>query len=287
MLGDCHIHAVLDGADFRVSIARHSGEQGPNEAVIRAMLAAYRDAGVTYLRDGGDRWGACLLARDLAPEYGIEYAAPGAPLFMRGSYGSFIGLAYDDLASYRELVAAQKAAGANFIKLMLSGIMDFKQYGRITGLVLEPGFIRDLIAIAHDAGMPVMAHVNGARSIQAAVEAGVDSVEHGYYSDAESRACLAESDTVWVPTLAPVRNLIGLGIGDDAVLEHIVADHFAALREVHERGGIIAAGDDAGAHAVPHGPGILGEYEHLRDVFGDDADGICARGLERIRAKRA
>ena len=78
MQADHHIHIILDGADWRAAIAAHRG--GPNEAVIRQRLQAYQAAGVTYLRDGGDRWGVCLLAAQLAPEYGIRYAAPGAPI---------------------------------------------------------------------------------------------------------------------------------------------------------------------------------------------------------------
>ena len=60
MQADHHIHIILDGADWRAAIAAHRG--GPNEAVIRQRLQAYQAAGVTYLRDGGDRWGVCLLA---------------------------------------------------------------------------------------------------------------------------------------------------------------------------------------------------------------------------------
>ena len=66
MQADHHIHIILDGADWRTAIAAHRG--GPNEAVIRQRLQAYQAAGVTYLRDGGDRWGVCLLAAQLAPE---------------------------------------------------------------------------------------------------------------------------------------------------------------------------------------------------------------------------
>ena len=102
MKADCHIHAVLDGVQWREAIARH--HEKPDEAYIRRMLETYRQQGYTYLRDGGDRWGAGVLARSLAPEYGITYRTPGAPLCARGHYGSFIGTAYGDLKEYRALV---------------------------------------------------------------------------------------------------------------------------------------------------------------------------------------
>ena len=104
MLGNCHMHAVLDGVFYKDAIAAHSGPDGPNERIVREMLSAYRDIGVGYLRDGGDRWGACLLAKRLAPEYGIEYAAPSFPIHKNGLYGGFIGRGYDDLGGFKALV---------------------------------------------------------------------------------------------------------------------------------------------------------------------------------------
>ncbi|MBQ4369810.1 MAG: Xaa-Pro dipeptidase, partial [Oscillospiraceae bacterium] len=71
MLAECHAHAALDGVDWRSALARH--KPAPNAAFIREILAAYRDAGVGYVRDGGDACGAAELAAMLAPEYGIEY----------------------------------------------------------------------------------------------------------------------------------------------------------------------------------------------------------------------
>ena len=89
MRADCHIHMVLDGAHWKSAIARHL--QSPNISWIRQTLRHYRSQGFTYLRDGGDRWGAGKLARELAPEYGIAYRTPLAPLCKAGRYGGFIG----------------------------------------------------------------------------------------------------------------------------------------------------------------------------------------------------
>ena len=68
---DCHIHMVLDGADWKRAIARHSG--GVDEVWVCRVLETYRKLGFTYLRDGGDRWGVGAKARSLAGEYGITY----------------------------------------------------------------------------------------------------------------------------------------------------------------------------------------------------------------------
>ena len=164
---DCHIHMVLDGVNWRESIARHKA--APQEALIRKTLAQYQALGYTYLRDGGDRWGAGALAAKLAPEYGIRYRTPCFPIYKTGHYGSFIGRGFSTPAEYRALVRAAKAAGAHFIKIMISGLMDFEHYGVLTDEPLAPGEIADMIAGAHDEGFSVMAHANGDSAVRAAL----------------------------------------------------------------------------------------------------------------------
>ena len=248
MRSDCHMHMILDGLEWRSAIARH--KQQPDVAFIRKVLAVYRDLGVTYLRDGGDRWGAGAMARQLAPEYGITYRTPLAPLCMEGHYGAFIGRTYKNLREYAALVAEQKAQGADFIKIMISGLMDFDRFGVLTEEGLPPAVIQELIHIAHEEGMAVMAHANGARTVEAAAAAGVDSVEHGAYLDEDALAAMTEAGTVWVPTLSTVGNLRGKGRFRE---EAVCAILESALENLHNYKGLVAPGTDAGAWAVPHG----------------------------------
>ena len=183
MLGDCHIHLALDGYDYKAALGRH--REAVDDEPIHAALARYRELGVTFLRDGGDKFGVSRRARELAPQYGIDYRSPIFPIHRKGRYGGFIGRGYDNLTEYRQLVAEAKAQGADFIKLMLSGIMDFSHFGVISDEPLPPSEVHDLVAIAHDAGFPVMAHVNGADRMAAALDAGIDSLEHGGYANDE------------------------------------------------------------------------------------------------------
>ena len=177
MYCDCHIHMVLDGRDWKASIQAH--REKPDDAILRANLQRYQAAGFTYLREGGDRWGVGARARELAPEYGIRLVTPLSPLCMAGHYGGFIGTKFESPQQYAALVENQRKHGADFIKIMISGLMDFDRFGVLTEPGLEPGLIRELVHIAHEEGFAVMAHANGARVVQAAAEAGVDSVEHG------------------------------------------------------------------------------------------------------------
>lgn len=248
MKADCHMHMILDGDYWRDAIRRH--EQGPDIPFIHRMLKIWKEKGYTYLRDGGDRWGAGEMARRIAPEYGIIYRTPLAPLCKAGHYGAFIGRTYETLKAYHALVEEQKQLGADFIKIMISGLMDFDHYGVLTEEGLEPKWIRELIHIAHEEGMAVMAHANGARTVEAAAAAGVDSVEHGAYLDTDALAAMEESGTVWVPTLSTIGNLLGRGRFPDREVQPILE---SALSNLQQYKGLVASGTDAGAWAVPHG----------------------------------
>lgn len=281
MFADLHIHMLLSGSDWRAAIAGHQPQ--PDDALIRRRLAAYQAAGITYLRDGGDRFGVCLRARELAPEYSVTYRTPAFPIYKKGHYGSFIGRGWSDFAEYRALLAEAKAAGADFIKLMVSGLMDFSVYGRLTEEPLTDEEMRDLIAAAHDMGFAVMAHCNGAEAVKNAVLAGVDSIEHGAYLDDDACHALAESHTVWVPTLSTIGNLIGSGRFPDEVVKRILHSAQENVRKAADLGGHIGLGCDAGAFRVPHVEGTLSEEKWLRETLGNRTDAVLTAAEERVK----
>jgi imidazolonepropionase-like amidohydrolase len=272
---------VLDGIEWRSAIARH--KNGPDVEFIRSTLSKYRELGYTYLRDGGDRWGVGAKARELAVEYGIRYRTPLAPLCKAGHYGRFIGETYENLREYAALVKKTRKSGGDFIKIMISGLMDFDRAVVLTEEGLPAHEIRELVRIAHEEGFAVMAHCNGADTIRAAAEAGVDSVEHGAYADAEALAAMVENKTVWVPTLSTVGNLRDKGrFAEDAVAA-IFADTSEKLRLFASMGGAIACGSDAGAWSVPHDADT--EENLLFSVLGEGGKVVLERGTAVIREK--
>ncbi|MBO5317333.1 MAG: amidohydrolase family protein [Oscillospiraceae bacterium] len=248
MKADCHIHMVLDGVQWRESIAR-----GINDDWIRRQLAAYQTLGYTWLRDGGDRWGVGARARQLAPEYGITYRTPLSPLCRKGHYGGFIGTGYEDLTQYARLVVQAREHGADFIKIMISGLMDFDRFGVLTQPGLPEDEIQQLVHIAHEEGMSVMAHCNGARTAQTAASAGVDSIEHGAYLDEDALQAMVQAHVVWVPTLSTIGNLLGKGRFQEDAVRKILDCAMENVAGFYEMGGLVAPGSDAGAWAVPHG----------------------------------
>ena len=281
MPGDCHIHMVLDGIDYRKAMGTH--RERVQDGWIRATLQSYADAGATYLRDGGDALGAAKRAAQLAPEYGMEYRTPLFPICRKGRYGGFIGRTFSDFAEYRALVDEVARGGGDFVKIMISGLMDFDHFGVITSTPLDRQEIADMIAYAHDSGMAVMAHANGAQTIRDALDGGVDSVEHGAYMDAECVSQLAESGAVWTPTLVTIANLIGCGRYPDEVLRPLLELQMRNVRDCAAQGGIVASGSDAGAYRVYHVKGMLEESALLAGAGVTEAAQQSA--MERIRSR--
>lgn len=278
---DCHIHMVLDGEYWRSAIARHA--LGPDVPWIRNVLEQYQKAGFTWLRDCGDRWGVGEKARQLATEYGITYRTPLASLYKKGHYGGIIGLPFENEREFLALVRENRAQGADFIKIMISGLMDFDRFGVLTEEGLEPEEIRKLIHIVHEEGMAVAVHGNGTRNVLAAAEAGVDSVEHGAYLNGETLQAMKEAGTVWVPTVSTIGNLRGKGRFDDAAVERILESALENIQTFAAIGGLIAPGTDAGAWQVPHSIGS--EFALLRQALGASTDAVLSKGIETIRQK--
>ena len=264
---ECHAHIFMDGVDYKKAAAAH--ENGPREDLIREHLAAYQKAGISYVRDGGDPYGAGVLARSLAPEYGITYRTPVFAIHRAGRYGKIVGRAFSDGKEYCALVREVRRAGGDFIKIMISGIMVYEQFGQMSEEPLAPEEIRELIHIAHEEGMAVMAHVNGADAVRAAALAGADSIEHGNYIDRDCIDAMKEKGTVWVPTLVTTGNLLGCGRYPQEELEKIFDSARANVSCAWEKGVLLAAGSDAGAYRVLHGQGLVDEYQIFCDLFGE------------------
>ena len=281
MKADCHIHMVLDGVDWKAAIARHTGS--PDLWYIQSILSQYKTLGITYLRDGGDRWGVGAAARAIAHAYGITYKTPLAPLCKAGHYGSFIGEVWHDLKEYASLVRSIRISGGDFIKLMISGLMDFDRFGVLTSEALLPDEIRELVHIAHEEGFSVMAHCNGARTAEAAATAGVDSIEHGAYLDNEALCAMKEAGVVWVPTLSTIGNLRGTGRFSETAVCAILESAQQNVAQFAALGGLIAPGTDAGAWSVPHGAQT--EYSLLRQVLGTETDRVLGCGIRVIQRK--
>ena len=268
MFGECHAHIIMDGVNYRRAVDMH--KNGPDDQIIKAHLKAYQDKGITFVRDGGDALGVSLRAKEIAPEYGIDYRTPVFAIHKEGHYGSIVGKSFATMREFHDRVLEAKKAGADFIKIMTTGIMDFNAHGAVTGTPLDAAEVKEMVHIAHEEGMNVMSHTNGDYGVQAAVEAGVDSLEHGNYMNEDSLAMLAQSHTVWVPTLVTVRNLMGDGRYEDEVLWPIIESAKENVRKAFQLGIKVAPGSDAGAYRVLHGQGIQDEMDSFVEFLEEE-----------------
>ena len=193
--------------------------------------------------------------------------SPGAAIHHKGRYGSFMGGALEDYASLADCVAARIAAGADRIKLIPTGIINFKLGAVTTEPQMTTDELRQLVVAANVAGRQTFAHASGDAGIERVIESGVDSVEHGFFVRDDQLARMRDRRTAWVPTFAPVQRQVDEAklYGWDATivgnLQRILDNHAASLVKAHALGVLIVAGSDAGSVGVAHGTGFYYELE--------------------------
>lgn len=263
---DCHLHFALNARNLQEAIASWSN-LAENRRRVEDYLAALAAMGIVAVRDGGDAAGIGLLAKEMAATTipAPRVFASGYAIYKKGRYGSFLG---PGVASVEEaLQRVRELAGkVDQIKVVQSGLVSFKKFGEVGPPQFTLKELQAIVDEAHSLGLKVMAHASGAEAVDIAVRAGVDSIEHGYFVMPATLELMAKKGTWWVPTLAPLANLLpddkplyeGASRG---VIARTVADQQAKIRLARELGVPMAVGTDAGAVAVPHG---LSYYDELR-----------------------
>jgi imidazolonepropionase-like amidohydrolase len=270
MFGECHAHIIMDGVNYKKAVGIHA--EGVREDAIRSHFEEYRKRGITFVRDGGDSYGVSGRAKMLAGEYGIDYRSPIFAIHKQGRYGGIVGRAFADMQEYHKLVLEARSQGADFIKIMTTGIMDFARDGAITGEHLAESEVKEMVHIAHEEGFAVMSHTNGADPVRIALEAGVDSLEHGNFMDEDAIRMLSQSHTVWVPTVVTVKNLKGCGRFPEDSIQKIWERASQNLILAYRYGAKVALGSDAGAYRVFHGQGLVDEFQAFREVLGEERE---------------
>jgi imidazolonepropionase-like amidohydrolase len=97
-------------------------------------------------------------------------------------------------------VREHKRRGADLIKIMPSGgIASTGDNPRLQLMTDEE--MKAIVDTAHALGLKVAAHIYPAETIESAVRAGVDSVEHGSFATAKTFALMKAHGTYLVPTL--------------------------------------------------------------------------------------
>lgn len=192
--------------------------RGAVDAAVRSTVYARRtlDAGFTTIRNLGAEGGA-----DVALKRAInEGVLPGpriwtarSTLSITGGHGDQGGLRHDltaaptfadgivdSPAEAAKAVRYQHKYGADLIKFTATGgVLSINDSGDAQQFSDEE--MRTIVETAHLLGLKVAAHAHGKRGMEAAIRAGVDSIEHGTYLDDETIALFRKHDTYYVPTV--------------------------------------------------------------------------------------
>jgi imidazolonepropionase-like amidohydrolase len=275
---EAHAHLFLAGSELDRAHRSAAARQPADVclAAARTRLGRLARLGVVAVRDAGDRLGVGLalarLSRGAARPLMPDVESPGAAIHRRGRYGGFMAEPLEDHPSPRACVDARVREGADRIKLIATGVVDFAR-GGVTGapqLTVEE--ISALVAAATEYGKPTFAHASGAEGIGRVIAGGIGSVEHGFFMGTDDLGRMRDRQIAWTPTVAPVRaqlqhaDRLGLDEATVSNLRRILEAHARQITRGHDLGVAIVAGSDAGAAGVPHGDGLLDELELLEEA---------------------
>ena len=211
---DCHVHILSELS------AKSRLEQVENEEPYVALKgAAYAlrtlRAGFTTVRDLGERSSAIFALKKAINEgliAGPRLVVAGSTLSPTGGHAQTYGYreeinmlfastgTCDGVDECRKAVRRQASRGADVIKLVATGGV----LSNIAAGVDQQFTDEELSAIvktAHNLGKRVAAHAHGAGGLNAALRAGVDSIEHGSYVDDNSIALFRKTGSYLVPTV--------------------------------------------------------------------------------------
>lgn len=269
-LVEAHCHLFLDGGEL--DFARRSRYlDAPFDAMCetaRCNLTRTLGHGITLVRDAGDRYGINHAMR--AESKTVQVRSAGIALRRPGRYGSFMAREVATLDDARATIR-EFAGTADDLKIIQTGIIDFES-GTVKG---RPQFDREeltaIVRCAHDAGLRTFAHCSGTEGIEVAVQAGVDSIEHGFFMTEPILRRMADQGTAWVPTFSPVDfqwrrpEFAGWSPATVASLRGILDGHAQHVALAAQLGVNLVAGSDAGSPGVEHGGGLIAELFHFLD----------------------
>jgi len=267
---DAHDHLASHG----YALATRWGLDEPaSTAHLRTarVLADTLAMGYTTVRDAGGLDAGFKLAveQGLIPGprlvLGLQIISPTGGIGDRvspsghGCCGAYDPLLPDSVANgpdaVRDVVRRLVRAGADVIKTATTGGASSRPGHGPLDAAFSPVEMEALVTESHALGRRVMCHALGGPGLLTALEADVDSVEHGCYLDEDPTLLnrMAVQGTFFVPTLTVYvyhRESPAPHVRERARALH--AHHVASVQRALERGVPIAAGTDAGGHGHPH-----------------------------------
>ncbi len=206
---------------------------------------------------------------------GPRILSAGKLVCMTGGHGWFIGHESDGPDEIRKSVRQNLKRGADCIKVIATGGV-LSPGVEVGASQLDPDELEMAVREAHKADRRVAAHAIGNQGIKNALRAGVDTIEHGCYLDAEAIALFKKHGATYVPTLCAPHFLMA---NLDVVPPHVVRKtkqvydaHRESFRLALRKGVTIAAGTDAGTPFNYH------------DAFATELELMTGLGMSREAA---
>lgn len=258
-----------------------------NEPVERTLLRAANGAGVllragiTTARDVGSRAGVAIdvaAAQRDGDLIGARLLASGRGITPPGGHGMTMSVQAQGAEEVADAVRSEHARGADLIKLFpTGGVLGAGTHGFEVVMTLDEMWAA--VQTAHELDIHVAAHVHGPEGIDLALEAGVDTIEHGTGATREQCERMLEDRVALVPTLAPILALRqrALDLPRDLVkrIEEVEELQAESVRTAIEVGVRVLPGTDAGTPFNPPG-GLVQEMELLVDLGMSHSDVITA-----------
>ncbi len=263
---DCHVHLVLDGIHGFKSL------NGPvPHHLISSHLEKMFRAGVLAVRDGGDRynsaWDYAAQSWKIGHQHLPHIVTTGKAIFRRGHYGLKLGdVGIHHHHQAMEQILRLKKIGINQLKVVLSGLVNLDEPGTVGPVQFSAEELKYIVQAAKKQELQVMVHASSDKAVQIAIEAGVHTVEHGYYISDESLERMAEKKIAWVPTVAPMAALSdslrrsGQTSRADTARQ-AVEQQLEMIFRAHTHGVTLGIGTDAGS------PGVSWENGYAQELM--------------------
>lgn len=215
-LTDLHVH--LDGQSGPGAYLNRFTE-GPADLAYTAQNYGMKTllAGFTTVRNPGDSFNVTLALRDAIKAgkvNGPRIYSAGKSLATTGGHADPTNGVRPDLmgepgpkqgvvnspADVKEAIRQHYKDGADFIKITATGgVLSMASSGENPQFTDEE--LEALVAIADDYNFHIAAHAHGKSGMLRAVNAGIDTIEHGTYMDDEVIAAMKTNGTYLVPTI--------------------------------------------------------------------------------------
>lgn len=212
---NCHEHLSFKAR--RGSIAEMMALPDATLALQAAESARWDiSQGITTVRSTGDKnFIDVAMARATASgmALGPRVIAAGPPLLMTGGHGYPLGWEVDGADGFRAATRKLLKNGSDFVKLISSGGLAKTRPNEGTmHIELTVDEMRAAVEVAHGAERRVAAHAHGPEAVERALEAGVDSVEHGTLLTPELIQRMIAQGTYLVPTLSQIHRFAYRGV---------------------------------------------------------------------------